>query len=533
MPTRKTQVSIQQCLCWPKVIFLSVFLATLIMSSHFVFSAEGDACRALGGQSFVLEGDVPAVIGRAQPVEASNTLPAHCAVEGFAAPQVGFEVRLPLVNWNGRYLQQGCRGMCGLLNPKATDDALARGYAVAGSDMGHKAFSSQSGIWAVNNPQGKIDFGYRATHVTALAADTLISTFYGVTAKTKYFRGCGTGGRQALVEAQRYPDDFDGIIVNGGVVFNFTRLNYLMTWNMRTNINATGKHILSRADVEKLHHAVLGACDGLDGLNDGILSDPEHCDFDPTELACSGSKEKNCFSPEKVETARKMYAGPSRDNGEQIYPGMMRGSELTWASAYFGGKPGYANFVAEMMRYFIFPAAPGPSYEIADFDLNRSPAFFDESENLVSADSTDYSGFQARGGKILMTHGWNETAMPGSYPAQYYQRLAREVGSIEETRKFFRLYMIPGEKRCLFGPPEGPYFDHLSILEHWVEGGKAPDILTGYALKEKPQYRDQVHYPLQASQIEYERPFAPYPDTLIYDSQGDPADVSSYLRNAH
>jgi hypothetical protein len=107
------------------------------------------------------------------------------------------------------------------------------------------------------------------------------------------------------------------------------------------------------------------------------------------------------------------------------------------------------------------------------------------------------------------------------------------VGSIEETRKFFRLYMIPGEKRCLFGPPEGPYFDHLSILEHWVEGGKAPDILTGYALKEKPQYRDQVHYPLQASQIEYERPFAPYPDTLIYDSQGDPADVSSYLRNAH
>ncbi len=514
-----------------RTVFMAAAMATLCAATG-PAAANSQTCQALRGQTFVLEGDTPAVIGRAKAVAASDGLPAHCAIEGFVAPQVGFEVRLPLENWNGRYLQQGCRGMCGFLNAGATDDALARGYAVGSTDMGHKAFSSQSGIWAVNNPQGKIDFGHRGTHLSAQAAAAVMASYYGTPAKTKYFRGCGTGGRQALVEAQRYPEDFDGMIVNGGVVFDFTRLNYLMAWNVRANIDGAGQHILSASDVETLHQAVLGACDQSDGIKDGIVSNPGQCDFDPAALACNASKDEDCFSAQQVEAARKMYAGPSRANGEHIYPGMPPGSEPRWTSAYFGDDPKYAAFGVEMMRYFLFPTAPGPSFQLADFDLNRSPAFFNETESLVSADSIDYADFKDRGGKILITHGWNESAMPGTYPGQYYKRLAQETGGIDATREFFRLYMIPGHMRCLSGTPEGRHFDYLGTMERWVEEGEAPDVLTGYELNTEPKYPDQVRYPLDAANLKTERPFVPYPDTLTYTGSGDPADVSSYQRKS-
>ena len=248
---------------------LSWLLLGLLCVAVPVRAADAQACRALASAPFKLAGGDAVAIGSARAVSASDSLPAHCAVSGFVTPQVGFEVRLPLEQWNGRFLQQGCRGLCGYVPIDATGDALARGYAVAATDMGHKGANSQSAIWAANNEQALIDFGHRATHVTAQVAQQLVTRFYGRSAETRLFRGCGTGGRQGLISAQRYPEDFDGIIANGGVVFNFTRSTYLIAWSVLANRDAEGKQIMSVDDLKLLHQAVLRTCDALDGERDG------------------------------------------------------------------------------------------------------------------------------------------------------------------------------------------------------------------------------------------------------------------------
>ncbi len=516
-----------------KCILRSVVSAALTAIANVAMAADLDVCKSISGQTIIVENSTPAAVATARVNSESQTSPAHCSISGFVAPQVGFELRLPTNNWNGRYLQQGCRGMCGFIPSDATNDALARGYAVGTTDMGHKAVTSQSGIWAVNNTQSKIDFGHRATHVTALAAKELIARFYGTKPKSNYFRGCGTGGRQAVVEAQRYPNDFDGIIANGGIVFDFTKLNYLMAWSVRANVDADGNQILSNVDVELLHGAVIKKCDAQDGLSDGIIANPNKCSFDPESLSCGTSKTEACLTPAKVAVARKMYAGPTQDNGTHIYPGMSLGSELRWPNAFFGANPNYAKFSVEIMRYFLYPTSKGPTFQLTDFDLNAPPSTFNETENLVSADSTNFSAFRARGGKLLAMHGWNESAMPGSYPIQFYNKLAKEVGSVEAAREFFRMYMIPGDMHCTSGIPEGRHFDSLSMMERWVEDGVPMDIITGYEVVEEPKLPNQVRFPIDPGTVKSERPFAPYPDTLTYKGQGDAAKVKSYIRRSH
>jgi feruloyl esterase len=486
----------------------------------------------MSGQSFVVEGATAVALAPSRTVAATSTLPEHCIVSGFAAPQVGFEIRLPTSNWNGRFLQQGCRGLCGFIPTDTTNDALARGYAVATTDMGHKAANSQSAIWAVDNPHGKIDFGHRATHVTAVTAQTLIEKFYGAKPKARYFRGCGTGGRQALVEAQRYPDDFDGIIANGGIVFDFTKLNYLMAWSVRANVNARGEQILAMSDVELLHAATMKACDRNDGLADGVISEPQRCEFDPRQLVCRPGQAAGCLTPEKVGAAQKMYAGPTTDLGTLIYPGMAKGSELRWLSAFFGATPNYEKFSTEIMRYFLFDVPKGPSFRLAEFDLNTPLATFAATESLVSADSTNYNGFRQRGGKVLAIHGWNESAMPGAYAQQYYDRLVKDHGDLKTAREFFRLYMIPGDMHCTSGIPEGRHFDSLTVIEQWVESDIAPDVITGYEITTEPKLPDQVQFPINPQSVKSVRPFAPYPDSLTYRGRGDPAAPKNYKRHA-
>ncbi len=495
-----------------------------------VAGSDQDTCAALSGQSFVVEQDAAVVIGSANSVDATSLLPAHCAVTGYIAPQVGFEVRLPVTNWNGRFLQQGCRGMCGFIPIETTNDALARGYAVATTDMGHKAASSQSGIWALNSPQAKIDFGHRATHVTALAAQELIRRVYKAKPRASYFRGCGTGGRQGLVEAQRYPEDFDGIIANGGVIFDFTRLNYLMAWSVRANVDASGRQLLSEAETALVHSAVLRACDMNDGLKDGVIAYPQECQFEPADLACDARRSTECLAPAQVDAVRKMYAGPSQSNGGRVYPGMAKGSELRWAPAFFGSDPRYARFSVEIMRYFLYPTQKGPGFQLRDFDLEAPLTLFEQSEKLVGADTTDYSAFRRRGGRLLMIHGWNESAMPGSYPVQYYDRLARDAGGLAAAREFFRLYMIPGDMHCTSGIPEGRHFDSLSLMERWVEEGVPMDVIQGYEVVEEPRLPRQVRFPLDATGIRTARPFVPYPDTMRDRGRGDPASPASYAR---
>ena len=207
-------------------------------------------CDKLAKASFRLYPDAVLVVESSERVAGSATSPAHCRVRGYVTPQVGIEVRLP-DDWNGRLLQQGCRGMCGIIHLDTANDALARGYATAGTDMGHRAASSSSGIWALSGPAALVDFGFRGTHVAAKAARAIVDAYYQRPLQRAYFRGCGTGGRQALVEAQRYPDDFDGILTDGGVVFAYTRLNYALAWFVRANVRPDGGQWLSAADATR------------------------------------------------------------------------------------------------------------------------------------------------------------------------------------------------------------------------------------------------------------------------------------------
>ena len=508
-------------------------LICIIAEISEIHAAEIEPCNSLSGQSLWLDAQTPVSLAAAKIVPATAVLPSYCAVTGFIAPQVGFELRLPSELWNGRYLQQGCRGLCGYIPIDTTNDGLARGYAVATTDMGHKGASSQSALWAINNPQAKADFGHRATHVVALTALELIERYYGKKPKAKYFRGCGTGGRQGLVEAQRYPDDFDGIIANGGVVFNFTKLNYLMAWSVRANINSIGKQILLTKDLAILHEAVLEKCDLNDGVRDRVIGNPLQCKFKPETLACEHNISEGCFTLEKINVAKKMYEGPKRSQGEVIYPGMAFGSELRWASAFFGTNPNYGKFSTEILRNFLPTIAKDASFQLSAFDIDEPLENYSVVEGFVGADTTDFSKYIDHGGKLLILHGWNESAMPGAYPVQFYEKLVKSLGSEKAVNDFFKLYMISGDMHCTSGIPEGRHFDALSLMEQWVEEGFPPDIIDGYELKNELKLPDQVRFPLEPFNIKTKRQFVPHPGELIYQGSGDPAEVQKYKRLRH
>lgn len=487
------------------------------------------ACTSLNGQSMTLDDDTPVAIATARVMPATEALPEHCLVSGFVAPQVGFEFRLPTRRWNGRYLQQGCRGLCGFMPSDTTNDALARGYAVGTTDMGHKGASSQSAIWALDNAAAKLDFGHRATHVTALAAGRIVRQVYGRPADRRVFRGCGTGGRQGLVAAQRYPNDFDGVIANGGIVFDFTKLNYLMVHSVRANRDVNGAQILKSNDLRLLHAAVLKKCDALDGVSDQKIENPQRCRFDPKLLLCAKGDRGACLTAEQVDAARKMYEGPRTSKGGQIYPGMALGSELRWEAAFFGDDPRYGRFTSEIFRYFLSGRAAGRDFQLASFDLDTPLTNFRESEALVGADSTDYDAFRARGGKILAIHGWNESAMPGAYATAYYERLMRDAGGRNAAMNFFRLYMVAGDMHCTSGIPEGRHFDALTLIERWMEQVQAPDLITGYEVNVEPKLPAQVRFPIALDNVKSERPFAPYPSNLRLRRGADPKLAESYV----
>jgi feruloyl esterase len=511
---------------------LSSLLGLMIFAAAYADrTAAADAaaaCAALRSKSIAIEDTAPLAIASTRFVNATNDLPEHCAISGFIAPQVGFEIRLPTTAWNGLYLQQGCRGLCGFMPTDTTNDALARGYAVGTTDMGHKAASSQSGIWALAGDATKRDFGYRATHVTAVAARELVKGFYGRTAEKRLFRGCGTGGRQGLLAAQRYPRDFDGIIANGGIVFNFTKLNYLMVWSVRANRDGRGKQILKSADLKLLHDAVMNACDANDGMIDNVIGDPQACRFEPSSLLCKNDAQKKCLTTEQVGAAKKMYAGPMTSNGENIYPGMAFGSELRWESAFFGDDPRYGKFATEIFSYFLPDNGTSNDFRIEDFDLNTPVAAYRNTEALVNAESTDYQAFRSQGGKILAIHGWNESAMPGAFVTKYYDRLVKDVGSIEKTRDFFRLYMVPGDMHCTSGIPEGRHFDSLTIMETWLKQGRAPALIEGHEVRVEPKLPDQVRFPIDPKNVSTTRPFLPYPERLRLKPGSDPKQIDSY-----
>jgi feruloyl esterase len=426
---------------------------------------------------------------------------AYCAVDGIITPQTHFEVLLPLRTWRGDYLQQGCGGFCGiaggsqsasLTDPSRTSLSqgpwrpLLRGrLVVAGDDQGHRAPTNADALWAKNDPQLRVVYGYTSEHSMARVAKALIRAFYGRGPAYSYFDGVSDGGHEALNEAQRYPGDFDGILV-GAPANNLSALFGIdETWQARVNVDARGRQILPAEKLPALHAAVLRACADARG----VIRDPRRCTFDPARLACApGVDTATCLTPAQVEMVRREYRGPTDRRGRNLYNGgEPYGSELSWsgwlampaADAKAPADTAAAGLGLNYLRYAAYWRNPPSTFGLADFPFtHRAAVRLRPLGRIYNATDPDLSAFRARGGKLIIYHGWADQAIPPQTSLDYYGAVIRHMGGYAMTSRFARLYMIPGLYHCDCGdygtgsPATRPQF--MGQLTRWVETGKAP-----------------------------------------------------------
>lgn len=491
--------------------------------------ADALSCASLAFQDFSRVPDAPTQITAAREIAAKGPLPDYCRVEGYISPTIGFEIRIPQEIWNGKLLMQGCGGFCGTTQMIAQcDDAVARGYACVSTDLGHKSTPIDA-KWAYNNPQGEIDFYYRATHATAQAAKAILKTAMQQDIERSYFRGCSTGGRQGLVSAQRFPADFDGVIAAAPAGVSVGGGLHLI-WSALANLDKDGEAILSPSKVPMLHSAVVQACDGLDGLEDGLIDDPRNCDFDPRVLQCGGATSDSCLTEAEVTVVQKVYQGALNSKGESLYRAVtMPGSELNWVPAYIGvnAQPSiYYLFGGDFFRYVAFADDPGPDWMPEDFDMDRDPPRMGYNRMLNNAASPDLRAFVARGGKVISYQGWADQSVPPLGVVDYLSDVERFMGGKDAVSDFYRLFMLPGVAHCVGG--EGPSrVDALAALEAWVEDGEAPDQLIAYKLKKDPGDFAAAYLPPAKKDIAVSRPVYPYPNVARY-RRGDPDHWQSF-----
>jgi feruloyl esterase len=442
---------------------------------------------------------------------------------------VWFELRLPLSTWNGKVLTQGCGAMCGqMLGSAGCEEAASRGYACVTTDMGHKALP-YDGKWAYNNPQAEIDFGHRATHVATVAAKAITETFYTSQPKYTYFRGCSTGGRQALVAAQRYPFDFDGIIGGAPVLYQLMGPPLQLFWGTSVNFDKGGNPILDAKKLPMLAKAAMDACDKVDGLEDGVIERPQQCKFDPSVLKCTSSDTTNCLTDAELGVVKKTYAGPTTSKGERLMPsGQLPGSEAVWGAYIDGGKnASNYGFGSEVLRYLSFDIDPGPSFEVTDFDWDKDPQRMDLS--LLTAANPDMTTFKQAGGKLILFHGMQDPAIFYTTTTEYYDLATRTMGGRQSMQEFSRLFLLPGLYHCRGGSGAN-YADMLGALEAWVESGRAPDSVMGYHIDNDAKGPAEPPVGFEPSSAKFSRPIFAYPDYGTYDGTGDWKDPKNFKR---
>lgn len=510
-------------------IACSVLCVTAQADTGATVPQKSDAqCEDLAKADFSGIQDAPTAVTEAKRAGVSDDLPPHCRVAGYVTPNVGFELLLP-DKWNGKFLHVGCGGFCGVLSSKwgACDDPIRRGYACLASDLGHKSTFADA-KWAFNNLQAKMDFGYRATHVATLAGKAITAQHYAHAPKRSYFLGCSTGGKQGLMEAQRFPWDFDGIVA-GAPSINELGDAMAVLWITLAFLDKDHRALLKSEDFKLIHSAVLEACDRNDGVKDGLIGDPRRCAVNLGKLKCASNGTESCLSSEQLAAVQKIYSGPVTSGGERLYSGgATLGSELHWLLEGPGllSLEGMLKYLTEQFRYTAFYPDPGPAWKVTDFDFERDSRRLGLMEPLYSPTNPDLRQFKAAGGKLMLYHGWSDILVMPSDSVDYYETVERTMGGQSATQDFFRLFMLPGVAHC--GGGEGAdTVDYLSSLEAWVEHGQAPDKLIGAHLK-TDGVAASMKFPLNSPNIEFSRPLYPYPLTAKYLGHGDPKDASSF-----
>ena len=465
------------------------------------------ACAALVAQTGY---DVS--ILSASAADAAGDTPAYCRVLGLIQPEVRFEVDLP-ASWNGRVYMFGNGGYAGeaLDNPgrQATAKrALTRGFVAAQTNTGHDAVVEPLAAFA-SSPQKLADYAFRAVHVTALTAKALATTYYGAPAKRAYFDGCSTGGRQGLISAQRFPDDFDGIVVGAPVLFfSGTMIGYAK------DQKALAAAPLDAAAVKTVAAAVTDKCDALDGVKDGVVDDPRRCPFTPSAdiPKCGGdTPAAGCLTTAQLHSVEVIYS-PVQRNGATFFPGWPVGAEPGWVP-WFTAPNGHAisyNFGEAFLKNIAF-GRPNANYDWLTFDVNADLDRIQGAQALLDATNPDLSRFKARGGRIVSYAGWADPALNPLMTVNYYERVMKTMGA--PTADFYRLFMVPGMAHCTGGAGTST-FDALTPLVRWVEKGTAPETIPASRVVDGRVLRT--------------RPLCRYPQTAIYTGSGSTDDAANF-----
>jgi feruloyl esterase len=437
--------------------------------------------------------------GGTAAARAAASLPAFCRVALKIAPSSDSDIRseiwLPVLGWNGKFLQVGNGAWGGSIQYVALGDALRRGYAAASTDTGHTGTDAS---FAMGHPEKLIDFGYRSVHETAAQGKATAATFYGVRPRLSYFNGCSGGGRMSFMEAQRFPGDFDGIIA-GAPGYNRTDVAF-QTLGMAQATHVSPQSFIPAGKYHALHQAALEKCDALDGLKDDLIADPTKCQFDPAALECKRGDGPGCLTRPQVVAARRIYA-PVIDpkTGAQISSGLEPGSELQWGSVA-GNEP--HPMYNDLLRFVVMRDR---DWDFRTLDVSRQLELARKADNgVLSATSLELSPFVSRGGKLLIYHGWADQNIPPRESVNYFNGLVKTMGK-EKVDGTIRLYMVPGMGHC--GGGDGPNeFDMLAVLEHWREDGKAPSEIVASQLR--------------AGHVSRARPLCPYPQIARYRGAG-------------
>jgi hypothetical protein len=467
-----------------------------------------------------------------------KSLPVFCRVAATVKPtrdsDIRIEVWIPANGWNGRLRSVGNGGFAGAINYLEMTGALLVGNATASTDTGHASRQDTDASWALGHPEKVTDFGYRAIHEMTRLAKATIKAFYGTDPRYSYFESCSNGGRQALMEAQRYPKDYDGILA--GAPANFWTHGGIWAHALLPALDHGGYIPLTKIPV--IARAVNAACDARDGVEDGILNDPRTCHFDPATLLCKNSDSSECLTQPQVSVLKALYAGPHDAKGRSLYPGFLPGAEEGqggWGPKIMGSAPGKGPMF-DFDRGFRSNLVYGKS----DWNFNDTPV--DESvaagdakmATILNATDPNLTAFKARGGKLILYHGWNDPVLAALNTINYYRSVERRMGA-REIATFTRLYMVPGVQHCFFGPGPNNFGQFADSTEHansrndiklalqqWVEKGISPSSIIATKYMEDDPNKG----------VKMTRPLCPYPQAAMWTGKGSTNDAVNFVCRA-
>ncbi len=521
-----------------KTLLVSVVVISIaVLSGYFVFTnfqnqlwPEQKSVLSIPDTrcSLSVFSDLPQVQLTAASLQDSQA--DHCKITGRIEDEINFELLFPQ-NWNGKFVMGGGGGFVGsIVNSALFYGALKSGYATVGTDTGHVGHGIDAS-WALNNPQRVENFGHRAVHLTAVTAKSLLENYYRQPSSKNYFVGCSRGGGQGLMEAQRYPDDFDGIVA-GAPAYNWQAIaaaGVQINQKMFPDPNFLDEAIVGETEQALIAQHYLEQCDHLDGIQDGILTDPRDCDFQVESLRCTGPDSSACLNGEQIAAMKTVYDGPIDEHG-YLYPGFPFGGETSdggmkvWTT---GGlihtseisdpsadpqAPVIPNalygFSMGLMKYMIFN---DPEWSYADYNFEGWREDSASVAKLLNATNPDISAFRARGGKLLMFHGWSDMALSAQGTIDYFDQV---LALDEAARNDVRLYLMPGVDHC-FGGAGPSLVNYLTELDDWVTSSTPPEALEAIWMR--------------FNAIPYgSRLVCPYPQRPVFDGAGDTSDASSF-----